>query len=72
MPPANKLPTSRRFLTRQEQGARYGVSPRSIVRWGEDPKMKMPPEYEFNRIKKRREDELEIWERSLVATVAAE
>jgi len=34
--------------------------------------MKMPPEYEFNRIKKRREDELEIWERSLVATVAAE
>lgn len=67
-----KSQKSRRFLSRQEQAARYGTSVKSIQRWGEDPRMRMPPEYEFHRIKKRREDELEEWERQRVTTVAAE
>jgi len=72
MSSARKPQKPRRFLSRQEQAERYGVSVKSITRWGEDPKMGMPAEYAFNRIPKRREDELEIWERGLVAVVAAE
>jgi hypothetical protein len=60
-----------RFLSRQEQAERYSTSVKSIMRWGADPEMKMPPEYDFNRIKKRREDELEAWERSRVAVGTA-
>jgi len=62
----------RRFLSRQEQAERYSTSVKSIIRWGEDPRMGMPTEYDFNRIKKRREDELEAWERGRVSVGAAE
>jgi len=70
MPSANTPEKRRRFLSRQEQAERYGTCVKSIQRWGNDPRMAMPPEYDFNRIKKRREDELEAWERSRVAGAA--
>jgi hypothetical protein len=60
------------YLSRQQQADRYGVSVRSIKRWGEDPCMNLPPEYEFRRARKRRQDQLEEWERSRIATMAAE
>ena len=62
---------SPRFLSRQEQAARYGTSVKSIVRWGDDPRMQMPKEYVFHRQMKRREDELEAWERSRVEAKSA-
>jgi len=58
------------FLNRQQQARRYSTSVRTIVRWGEDPRMNMPPEYDFNRIKKRREDHLEVWERGRIKSCA--
>jgi hypothetical protein len=58
---------SRRFLTRRKQAERYGKSVRTIVRWGEDADMSMPPEYDFNGLPHRDEAELEVWERSRVA-----
>jgi hypothetical protein len=57
----------RHFLTRRRQAQRYGKSVRTIERWGIDPKMNMPPEYDFNGVKARIEDELESWERGRVA-----
>jgi hypothetical protein len=56
----------RRFLSRKEQADRYGRSTRTIKRWGTDPKMGMPQEYEFNG-PHRDEAELEIWERTRIA-----
>ena len=57
----------RRFLSRREQAERYHKSTRTIKRWGEDPAMKMPPEYDFNGLPHRDEAELEQWERGRVA-----
>jgi hypothetical protein len=56
----------RRFLSRPAQARRYGKSIRTIKRWGTDPEMGMPPEYEF-RGPHRDEAELEEWERGRVA-----
>jgi hypothetical protein len=56
----------RQFLTRQEQAKRYKKSVRTIERWGEDPEMGLPPEYDFNGRKHREESELTNWERSRV------
>jgi hypothetical protein len=55
-----------RFLNRLAQAKRYNKHPKTIKRWGQDPKMGMPPEYDLNG-PHRREDELEAWERSRVA-----
>jgi hypothetical protein len=66
-----KAPKSRRFLSRQEQAERYGTSVKTIDRWGKDPRMNMPREFQFHRIMKRAEDELELWERGRVATCTA-
>jgi hypothetical protein len=67
-PGANRhLPKQRRFLSRRDQAERYGKSVRSIERWGKDPVMAMPPEYDFNGLKARAEDELEAWERKRVS-----
>jgi hypothetical protein len=71
MPSTTKSEKPRRFLSRQEQAARYNVSVKSIQRWGEDPRMQMPKEYVFHRQMRRREDELEEWERSRVTTSTA-
>jgi hypothetical protein len=57
----------RKFLTRRDQAERYGKCPKTIERWGSDPKMAMPPEYDFRGIPHRAEEELEMWERSRVA-----
>jgi hypothetical protein len=61
-------PKPRRFLSRRDQADRYGKSVRTIERWGEDPEMGMPVEYDFHGLKARAEDELETWERSRVAS----
>lgn len=57
----------RRFLSRQEQARRYGKSVKTIERWGEDPRMRMPREYVFQRRPHRLEDDLVAWERAQVA-----
>ena len=44
---------------------------KTIERWGQDPAMGMPPEYNFNKLPSRLEAELEIWERSRVTVSAA-
>ena len=62
----------RRFLTRRQQAERYGKCVKTITRWGEDPKMRMPAEYDFNGVWSRAEDELTCWERSRTAVSASE
>jgi hypothetical protein len=59
---------SRRFLTRRAQAARYSKSVKTIVRWTNDPRMGMPPEYDFRGLPHRDEAELEAWERTRVAS----
>jgi hypothetical protein len=54
------------YLSRLAQARRYSKHPKTIKRWGKDPKMGMPPEYDFNG-PHRRLDDLERWERSRVA-----
>jgi hypothetical protein len=60
-------PKPRRFLSRRAQAERYGKSIKTVERWGKDPEMSMPPEYDFNG-PHRDEAELEAWERSRVAS----
>jgi hypothetical protein len=62
-------PRQRSWLSRRAQAERYGKDIKTIKRWGRDPKMKMPPEHDFNG-PHRAEDELEVWERSRVASSA--
>jgi hypothetical protein len=54
------------FLTRLQQAKRWNVSKRSVERWGEDPKLNLPPEIEINGRRYRRLGELEAWERGRV------
>ena len=61
----------RRFLTRQQQAKRWSKSVRTVKRWGEDPEMDLPPEYDFNGRPHREETELTTWERSASASSAA-
>jgi hypothetical protein len=58
----------RRYLSRPAQAKRYSKSVRTIKRWGADPDMNMPPEYDFNG-PHRAEDELEVWEQSRIAAL---
>jgi len=51
-----------RVLTRRDQAERYRRSIRTIKRWGQNPAMNMPPEYDFAGLPSRREDHLEEWE----------
>jgi hypothetical protein len=68
--PAQRLaPRPRRFLTRRAQAERYSKSVKTIERWGQDPRMAMPPEYDFRGLPHRDEADLEAWERSRVAPV---
>lgn len=60
----NKL---KRWLTRRQQADRYGVHPRTVDRWGDDPEMDLPAEIDLNGRPCRAEDELEAWERGRVA-----
>jgi hypothetical protein len=55
----------RRFLSRSEQASRYGKSVKTIKRWGSDPRMGMPREYELSG-PHRAEEDLEVWERTRV------
>jgi hypothetical protein len=63
----NSTSRPRRFLTRRAQAQRYSKSVRTIERWGRDPQMAMPAEYDLNGLPHRLEDDLEQWERSRVA-----
>ena len=60
-------PYPKRWLTRQQQAARYAVHSRTIVRWGRDQSMNLPAEIDLNGRPCRAEDELEAWERGRVA-----
>ena len=42
------IAVTRRFLTRRQQARRWGKSVRTVERWGLDPAMGLPPEYDFN------------------------
>jgi hypothetical protein len=61
-------PKPRRFLSRRAQAERYGKSIKTIERWSDDPRMQMPREYDFRGLPHRDEAELEVWERSRVAS----
>ncbi len=54
------------FLTRLQQAKRWGVSKRSVERWGEDEKLGLPPELEINSRRYRKLSDIEAWERSRV------
>jgi hypothetical protein len=60
------LKPRRRFLSRRAQAERYGKSLKTIERWTNDPRMEMPPEYDFRGLPHRDEAELETWERARV------
>jgi hypothetical protein len=64
----NQSPKPRRFLTRRAQAQRYNKTVRTIERWTNDPRMEMPPEYDFRGLPHRDEAELEEWERRRVAS----
>jgi hypothetical protein len=66
------LESPRRFLTRRAQAERYGKCVKTIERWGADPGMGMPAEYDFNGLPSRLEAELESWERSRVTASAVQ
>jgi hypothetical protein len=55
------------WWTRRMQAKRWSVHPRTVKRWGDDPKMDLPPEADFNGRPCRAEDQLEEWERRRVA-----
>jgi hypothetical protein len=52
----------KRFLSRSAQARRYGVSKRTIERWGRKPQLNMPVEFWLNGMPHRDEAELEQWE----------
>jgi hypothetical protein len=59
------------FLSRREQARRYNdCSVKTVERWGQNPKLNFPPEYDINGRKFRKLSELEAWERER-ASVAA-
>jgi hypothetical protein len=56
------------FLSRSAQSRRYNdCSVKTIERWGKDPKLNFPPEYDINGRKYRKLSELEAWERNRAA-----
>jgi hypothetical protein len=59
-----------RYLTRQAQAVRYDKDVKTIIRWGQNPAMGMPPEIDLNGRKHREEDALIRWERSRIAKTA--
>jgi hypothetical protein len=61
------LTKPRRYLSRRAQAERYGKTIKTIERWGGDPDMNMPPEYDFRGLPHREEGELEAWEKTRVA-----
>jgi hypothetical protein len=65
------------WLSRRHQADRFRKSLRTIERWGQKPKLGMPPEVEINGRWYRRLDQLEQWEsmrptRAATSTAAAE
>lgn len=54
----------KRYLTRSQLAARYGVTMRSIMRWEADPKLNFPAGIQLNRIWAFAEVDIEEGERS--------
>jgi hypothetical protein len=60
-----------RYLSRRAQAERYGRSVKTIERWGEDPRVGLPPELDVNGRKSRALSQLERWERKQVGKCKA-
>jgi predicted DNA-binding transcriptional regulator AlpA len=60
--------TDRRFLPDPQVQKRYGVSAMTLYQWDRDPKLDFPPPLRINGRKFRDLEQLELWERSRVAT----
>jgi hypothetical protein len=58
------------WLSRRKQAERWDVSIRTVERWGEDPKLGMPPEMEINGRFYRALSKLAAWERARVQRLA--
>jgi hypothetical protein len=58
------------YLSRSKQASRYGVVPKTIKRWENDPKLEYPPGIDINGRPYRPLDALENWEarRGIVGT----
>jgi hypothetical protein len=61
---SNTISSARRFLTRKQQAQRWSKTVRTVERWGANPKLGLPAEYDFNGKPHREESELELWEDS--------
>jgi hypothetical protein len=61
---------SGRKLTTPKVADRYGVTTRSVERWGLDPKLQFPRPLLINRRKYWDENELQIWERKRATSAA--
>jgi len=57
------IPDSADLLPDVQVAARYGVSPRTIARWDEQPALNFPKPLRINHRKYRHIVELEDWER---------
>jgi hypothetical protein len=55
------------YLSRRTQAERYDKNIRTIARWGLDPRLGYPREYDLNGRPARKLSELEAWERSRAA-----
>jgi predicted DNA-binding transcriptional regulator AlpA len=61
------VPDSTDLLPDPQVAARYGINPRTLYRWDEQPTLGFPRPLRINHRKYRRIAELESWERSRVA-----
>lgn len=66
MPPIDHSSVSEVYLSRKQQAERYSSSVKTIDRWGKDPRMNMPLEYQFGVRFLRKLSALERWERTRV------
>ena len=58
------------FLTRLQQSKRWGVTKRSVQRWGEDERLGLPSEIEINGRHYRKLSHIEAWERTRAVAAA--
>src|SRR5437868_2725029 len=67
---SNSHTTSTRWLSRQAQARRWGVTSRTVERWGKDESVGLPPEFEVGGCSYRTEAAISRWEREcLVSSV---
>jgi DNA-binding transcriptional MerR regulator len=61
------VPEATDLLPDPEVARRYGVNPRTLFRWDDQPALNFPRPIRINNRKYRRLHELESWERERVA-----